>query len=56
VGRSALEGLGGVKSVTSGFSGFREINTVTYDPATISRDRLVSALKKAGTYLGTKEQ
>jgi len=55
VGKSALEGLDGVKLVTSGFSGFREINTVTYDSKMISRDRMVSALKKAGTYLGTKE-
>jgi copper chaperone CopZ len=55
VGKSALEGLDGVKSVTSGFSGFREINTVTYDPTVITRDQMVSALKKAGTYTGTKE-
>jgi hypothetical protein len=55
VGRSALEGLDGVKSVSSGLSGFREINTITYDPILIDRDRMVSALKKAGTYLGTKE-
>jgi len=44
-----------VQSVTRGFSGFREINTVTYDPAVISREQMVSALKHAGTYLGTKE-
>jgi len=55
VGRSALEGLDGVKSVTSGFSGFREINTVTFDPTVITRDQMESALKKAGTYSGTKE-
>jgi copper chaperone CopZ len=55
VGKSALEGLDGVKSVTSGFSGFREINTVVYDPAVITRDRMVSALEKAGTYTGTRE-
>jgi copper chaperone CopZ len=55
VGKSALEGLEGVRSVTSGFSGFREINTVTYDPALITREQLASALKKAGTYTGTKE-
>jgi copper chaperone CopZ len=55
VGKSALEGLDGVKSVTRGFSGFREINTVTYDPTVITRDQMVSALKKAGTYTGTRE-
>ena len=55
MGKSALEGLDGVKSVTSGFSGVREINTVTYDPTVITPDRMVSALKKAGTYTGTRE-
>jgi copper chaperone CopZ len=55
VGKAALEGLPGVKKVTSGFRGFREINTVTYDPATIHPDRMVSALKQAGTYIGTAE-
>jgi hypothetical protein len=56
VGKSALEGLKGVIEVTRGFSGgFREINTVTYDPARISRDRMVAALKAAGTFQGIKE-
>lgn len=55
MGKSALEGLDGVKSVDSGFSGLREINTVTYDPGKVSRDEMVSALKEAGTYRGTKE-
>jgi len=55
VGKSALEGLDGVKSVTSGFSGSREINTVVYDPTMITRDQMVTALKKAGTYTGIKE-
>ena len=47
--------MDGVKSVTRGLSGFREINTVTYDPAMITREQMVSVLKKAGTYRGTKE-
>ncbi len=55
MGKSALEGLDGVKSVGSGFSGLREINTVTYDPSKVSRDQMVSALKKAGTYRGIKD-
>ena len=55
MGKSALEGLDGVKSVNSGFSGLREINTVTYDPGMVSREEMVSALKEAGTYRGTKE-
>jgi hypothetical protein len=52
VGKSALEGLKGVIKVTSGFQGFREINTVTYDPRLISTQAMVAALKSAGTYLG----
>ena len=55
MGKSALEGLEGVQSVTSGFSGFREINTVTFDPDVITRDQLMEALKKAGTFRGVKE-
>lgn len=55
MGKSALEGLDGVKSVTSGFSGSREINTVVYDPTMITRDQMVTALKKAGTYTGIKQ-
>lgn len=53
MGKTALEGLDGVKQVTRGFRGFREINTVTYDPEVISPPQMVSTLKDAGTYLGT---
>jgi hypothetical protein len=38
--------------VTSGFRGFREINTVTYDPRLIAIQKMTDALKSAGTYLG----
>ena len=55
MGKSALEGLDGVKSVTSGFSGYREINTVVFDPRVISRERLEAALKAADTYIGTQQ-
>jgi hypothetical protein len=48
--------LEGVKKVRNGFRGFREINTVTYDPNTITTDEMVSALKAAGTYRGTAEK
>jgi len=44
-----------VVTVTKGFRGFREINMVWYDPDLIGPDRMVDALKKAGTYLGTVE-
>jgi hypothetical protein len=32
-----------------------EISTVTYDPEVITRERMVDALKAAGTYRGTRE-
>jgi hypothetical protein len=44
-----------VKKVASGFRGFREINTVTYDPGLISPGEMVRALQSAGTYLGQVE-
>jgi hypothetical protein len=56
VGKSALEGLEGVKKVTKGFSGFREINTVTYDADAITVDEMTSALEDAGTYRGIAEE
>ena len=40
-------------AVTKGFRGFKEINTVTYDPALIAPQDMVAALKTAGTYRGT---
>ena len=52
VGKSALERLKGVKQVTSGFKGFKEINTVTYDPHQISITEMQKALKSARTYRG----
>jgi len=55
VGKSALEGLKGIKEVSNGFRGFREINTVTYDPSVITADEMVSALEAAGTYHGLAE-
>ena len=41
--------------MTRGFKGFREINTVTYDPGRITVAAMVAALKAAGTYAGTAE-
>ena len=40
-------------SVSRGFKGAEEINTVTYDPGEIKTDEMVKALKDAGTYRGT---
>jgi hypothetical protein len=51
-----LEGLNGVKEVRKGFRGFREINTVVYDPRAITPDEMVSALKAARTYRGRAEE
>lgn len=53
MGKAALEGLHGVKKVEKGFRGAKEINTVTYDPAEITAERMVEALTRAGTYRGT---
>jgi copper chaperone CopZ len=53
VGKAALEGLPGVKKVEKGFRGAKEINTVTYDPAEITVEKMVEALTRAGTYRGT---
>ena len=53
MGKAALEGLHGVKKVEKGFRGMREINTVTFDPAEITVEKMVEALNRAGTYRGT---
>jgi hypothetical protein len=53
VGKSALEGLKGVNKVERGFRGFREVNTVYYDPGVITIEEMEMALKRAGTYLET---
>jgi hypothetical protein len=42
--------------VTKGFKGFREINTVFYDPQVISPQELTDALETAGTYRGVAEE
>jgi hypothetical protein len=42
-----------VKRVEKGFHHLKEINTVYYDPAVITIKEMESALKRAGTYLGT---
>lgn len=42
-----------MKKVESGFRGLREINTVLFDPAEITVEKIVEALTRAGTYRGT---
>ena len=45
-----------MKEVKKGFRGFREINSVAYDPRIITPDEMVSALKAARTYRGIAEK
>ena len=53
VGKSALEGLEGVKKVKNGWLNSKEINRVYYDPAAVTIDDMEAALKRAKTYQGT---
>lgn len=38
--------------IEKGFRGFREINTVTFDPSVVTVDEMIEALRQAGTYRG----
>ena len=42
-----------MKKVDKGFRDGREVNTVSYDPAEITVEKMVEALTRAGTYHGT---
>ena len=53
VGKSALEGLKGVKNVENGWHNLKEINRVYFDPAVVTIGEMEAALKKAKTYQGT---
>ena len=53
VGKTALEGLEGIKRIEKGFHNSKEINTVYYESSKITIEEMEDALKKAGTYLGT---
>lgn len=41
--------------VTIGWRGFREIDTVLYDPDLISVEQMTEILKRAGTFRGIAE-
>ena len=56
VGKSALEELDGIHKITNGFRGSREINTVAYDADKLTPEKMITALKTAGTYIGIAEQ
>ena len=55
MGKAALAGLPGVKGVTRGWHNRREINTVTFNPAMITVDEMITHLKSAGTFAGVVE-
>ena len=42
--------------MSNGFKGFREINTVRYDPDVITLQEMIDALKKADTYIGVADE
>lgn len=48
-----MERLDGVKRVDKGWSGWREINTVYFDPEKVTVMKMEEALKQAGTYRET---
>lgn len=56
VGKSALDGLSGIKKVEKGIQRnklwFKEINTVVYDPQRVTIEEMKDALQQAGTYRG----
>jgi len=54
VGKAALEGLKGVRKVERGFKHSKEINTVHYEEKMITIPEMETALKRAGTYIGTE--
>ena len=55
MGKSALDELNGVHKVTSGFHRGKEINTVSYDAEVVTPEEMITALKNAGTYIGTAD-
>jgi len=55
VGKAALAGRPGIEEVLSGWRGFRETNTVLYDPDLITVEDMVERLKKVKTYRGTAD-
>ncbi len=51
--RKPWGGLKGVNRVERGLWNSKEIDTVYYNPSLITIEEMETALKKAGTYLGT---
>jgi hypothetical protein len=55
VGKAALAGRPGIEEVLSGWRGFRETNTVLYDPDLITVEEMVAILENVKTYRGTAD-
>ncbi len=53
MGKAALDGLPGIKSVSTGWKHGYEANEVQYDPAQVNLSRMEDALRKASTYIKT---
>ncbi len=52
-GKSALQGLKGIKKIETGFHYIQETDTVYFDPMVITVKEMEAALKKAGNYVET---
>ncbi len=52
-GKSALQGLRGIKKIETGFHYIHETDTIYFDPKVINVEEMEAALKKAGTYVET---
>ena len=53
VGARTLEDRPGIIAVKRGWRGFKEINTVTYDPSRVTVPQIEGWLKDADTYVRT---
>ncbi len=52
-GKSALQGLKGIKKIETGFHYIHETDTVYFDSSVVTIEQMETALKKAGTYVET---
>ena len=55
-GKSALQGLNGIKNIETGFHHIHETDTVYFDPMKITIKEMEAALKKGGTYVETIQE
>ncbi len=52
-GKAALQGMKGIQRIETGFHYLHETDTVYFDPEAVTIEEMETALKKAGTYVGT---